>query len=409
MKVDSAWSVMAGAGLCMFAGQAATVLFTFGVFAPEISADTGWPRSFVAGAIAPATIAAALLSPVAGRLADTYGARKVAMIGGPAYAAGLMLLGFGADRPAVFVALLALACALGFAATPVVYAKLATAWFVRRRGLALSLMFSCTSLGVAFWPPIAARLITALGWRNAYAAIGIAAGSLILVSAVLLLRDPPRGAKPLDALEGPCAATADSSLRDALRRLTFWRLVAVFVCLTAALTAVTVNLPLILRTQGMTALESASVLTVVGLAMFVGRLSAGIMLDRWSPRLVTVGFMLLPLVALIVLVMTTDRAALYLAAALLGLGLGSEMDAAAYLVSRAFGVRSFGEIYGAVTLAYGISSALGPAVAGIALAHQVADAVVYLCCIAGIVPAIVLLLTTNEHELCFGTANATSG
>lgn len=394
IATDRAWSVLLGAGLCMFCGQPAVVLFTFGVFAPEIAAETGWPPIAVAAAIGPATIAGALLAPAVGRAADVLGVRRVALIGGPAYAVGFVLLGL-CQRPGQFAMLLALLCALGFAATPVLYVQLTTRWFARRRGLALSLILSCTSLGVAVWPPVAARLIAGHGWRTAYAAMGMTAGAIILLCALFLLRDPPVPAHGRDdEAEG-------LSVPQALRGGTFWAIAAVFALLTGVLAGVTVNLPVMLRERGLPPMAAASILSVVGAAMFVGRLSVGAMLDRWFAPFVTAAIAVLPIVALILLIADADRTVLYVAAVLLGLGLGSEMDAAAYLGSRAFGVRCFGAIYGAITLAYGLSSAVGPAAVGAALTGGMSPGTVFLVCLAALVPVPIVLLSFRRRHLPF--------
>jgi OFA family oxalate/formate antiporter-like MFS transporter len=393
---DHAWFVLLGAGLCMFCGQAATMLFTFGVFAPEIAASTGWSPVTIAAAIGPATVAGALLAPIAGRAADAFGVRRMALIGGPAYAAGFVMLGLLPHGPGQFIALLALVSALGFAATPVLYAQIATRWFKRRRGLSLSLIFACTSLGIAFWPPLAAKLIDLYGWRMSYVTLGTAAGSIILLCALFLLRDPPAVAH-----SGSDAVAPGVSLPEALRSGTFWVLMAVFVILTGVLAGITVNLPVILRQQGIPPLSAASVMAVVGAAMFVGRLSAGLMLDRWFSPLVTAGFTLLPIAGLAALLVDLSPTTLYLAAVFLGLGLGSEMDAAAYIVSRAFGVRWFGAIYGVITLGYGLSSAIGPATAGAALSSGISPSTVFAIGLAMLVPALILLLGLRRRHLPF--------
>ena len=396
VKSDRAWSVMLGAGLCMFCGQAATMLFTFGVFAPEIAAATGWSPVTIAAAIGPATITAALLAPIAGRAVDSFGVRRMALIGGPAYGFGFVILGLLSHGPGQFIALLALVSALGFAATPVLYAQLATRWFTRRRGISLSLIFACTSLGVAFWPLFAAKLIDLYSWRIAYVALGTAAGSIILLSALFLLRDPP----PVSHTGSHAAATG-MSLPEALRGSTFWVIAAVFMILTGVLAGITVNLPVLLRQQGIPPLSAASVMAVAGGAMFVGRLSAGLLLDRWFTPYVVAGFTLLPIAGLAALLVESTPTTLYLAAVLLGLGLGSEMDAAAYIVSRAFGVRWFGAIYGVITLAYGLSSAIGPATAGAALARGISPHTLFAIGLAALAPTLILVLSLRRRHLPF--------
>ena len=48
-----------------------------------------------------------------------------------------------------------------------------------------------------------------------------------------------------------------------------------------------------------------------------------------------------------------------IAAPLVGLGLGAEVDIVAYLVSRYFGLRSYGAIFGSIWAVFGLSGGLG--------------------------------------------------
>jgi len=54
-----------------------------------------------------------------------------------------------------------------------------------------------------------------------------------------------------------------------------------------------------------------------------------------------------------------------LAAFLVGLGMGAEADIIAYLTSRYFGLRSFGEIYGYLFATFTLAGALGPVLMGL--------------------------------------------
>jgi MFS family permease len=107
-QIDKAWWVLLGAGVCMFCGQPAVILFTFGTFVPEIANATNWSRIELAAAIAPATVAASLLAPFVGRVADRVGTRRLVVIGGPAFALGFILMGYLAVSTFTFTALLTL-------------------------------------------------------------------------------------------------------------------------------------------------------------------------------------------------------------------------------------------------------------------------------------------------------------
>jgi cyanate permease len=50
---------------------------------------------------------------------------------------------------------------------------------------------------------------------------------------------------------------------------------------------------------------------------------------------------------------------------LVGLGLGAEVDIIAYLISRYFGLRSFGELYSITFGAFVLAGALGPLAMGV--------------------------------------------
>ena len=58
-----------------------------------------------------------------------------------------------------------------------------------------------------------------------------------------------------------------------------------------------------------------------------------------------------------------------LAAFLVGLGMGAEADIIAYLTSRYFGLRSFGEIYGYLFATFTLAGALGPVLMGVGFDH----------------------------------------
>ncbi len=400
-QIDRAWWILLGAGLCMFCGQPAVILFTFGTFVSEVAAATNWPRVEMAAAIAPAIAVSALLAPVTGRLADKLGARRLVLIGGPAFALGFVLLGYFAVSSFTFTALLTLTCALGFATTPVLYAQFVSGWFARRRGLALSLAFAASSLGVVFWSPYAIKLINLYGWRAAYVTIGLTAGSIIFLSALFLLRNPP---KTNPGVAGDLAPGL--TLGEAIRGATFWKIMAVFCLITAALAGVTVNLPVFLRQINVSGESAALVVSLAGLAMLAGRLAGGIMLDRWfAPRVASIS-VVFPLIGFAILSFDQSKESFMLAAIMVGFGLGAEMDVAAYIVSRAFGLRAFGAIYGMVTLSYGLASAVGPGAIGVALGSSVAPHVIFGCLISLLVMALLLLMTMRRDELPYDAAVA---
>lgn len=397
-KTDAAWQVLFGAGLCMACGQPAVMLFTFGIFLPEIVRDTQWSSVAIASAITPATALFALLSPAIGRMVDRFGARRVAIVGGPFYAAGFAMLGFFPESPGAFAIFLALTSALGFAASPLIYAQFATGWFDRRRGVALSIVFACSSLGIAIWPKIAEHLIEQRGWRQAYIFMGAAAGTIILLSALSFLRDPPQ--QKVIGTTGK-KAVPGIPISEAIRLPIFWKLPLVFSIFTGTLSGIIVSLPTITLLVGGGSTPGANMLALAGVAMLVGRLATGFLLDHLSSIYVTAVSVILGIVGLSILVAIPGVVPLHVAAVMFGLSLGAELNAAAFITSRAFGLRAFASIYGIVTLACGLASAIGPGVVGMSLANAFSLPAIAGVNIGLLVLAVVTLLTIRPKDLPF--------
>jgi predicted MFS family arabinose efflux permease len=250
-----------------------------------------------------------------------------------------------------------------------------------------------------FWSPYAIKLINLYGWRAAYAMMGLTAGGIIFFSALLLLRDPPKVSLNDNAGEAP-----GLTLGEAVRGTTFWKIMAIFGLTTMALAGATVNLPVFLRHINVSGETAALVVSLAGFAMLVGRLSGGIMLDHWfAPRVASIS-VVLPLFAFAILSFDQSQETFILAAILIGVGLGAELDVAAYIVSRAFGLRAFGAIYGMVTLSYGLASAIGPGAAGVALESSATPHLIFGSLLALLVLALLLLLTIRREDLSYDVA-----
>jgi spore maturation protein SpmB len=70
------------------------------------------------------------------------------------------------------------------------------------------------------------------------------------------------------------------------------------------------------------------------------------LLDRYFGPRVATWFCGSAALGIILLILTRGGPATFLGAFLVGLGMGAEADVIAYLVSRYFGLKAFGEIYG---------------------------------------------------------------
>jgi MFS family permease len=112
-------------------------------------------------------------------------------------------------------------------------------------------------------------------------------------------------------------------------------------------------------------IESAALgSSLVGVAVLIGRVGTGYLLDRlFAPHLAAAFFGAAAFG--IALLWLGAPSVVFVGAFLVGLGLGAELDFIAYLTGRYFGLRAFGKIYSSIFAVFGFSGALGPLIMGV--------------------------------------------
>ena len=359
---DRPWLIVTGSTLALTVGNGPIMQFTFGVFLKPLTAAFKVDRGTGSLALTIGLLATALTLPIAGKLADQLGPRRLGLIAVVLFAVGLAAAGLFATSIWTFMAIFALAGVAAAGQTPLVYLKAISARIDRGRGLALAIALTGVGLGSIATPLIAQRLIDAYGWRGAYA--GLAAVLLVVAAPSLLLFIPGKlggGAAPASAAPvDPPGLTP----REALRERRFWLLVVCLFFGAAAANGTIAHVAPLLTDRGVSPGQAASVLSVVGGAAIVGRLLGGYLIDRlWAPMIACV-FSAGMIGGIGILLFASTAGEAVWATVLLGLGLGLEADLVAFLVSRYLGVRVFGTLFGYAFASFMLGSSLGPIVMG---------------------------------------------
>src|SRR5215471_10870956 len=137
----------------------------FSLLFPAILDEFGWDRGVTAGAFSFGFVVSAMITPGVGRLMDRRGPRLVVETGVVMMGAGLLLATLTREPWQLYVTLGAL---VGGGINCLAYTGQSlylTNWFVRRRGLALSIAFSGVGIGSVTILPWLQSLITSTGWR----------------------------------------------------------------------------------------------------------------------------------------------------------------------------------------------------------------------------------------------------
>ncbi len=370
-KIFYGWWVVLGAGMGLFVHYGPILAITFGVFFKPLSAEFGWSRTEISLAFSLSTLAmSGALMPL-GRLVDVVGARRVIL--GAALLFGLGVMSFYWLSPVLwhFYALYLLLGIVGSGTTPVPYSKVVSHWFDTQRGLALALAMAGSSLGAFVMPPVAQALIDGVGWRLAYAVLGLlVVGALPIVG--LMLKETPQAlglspdgephADPKDAQTSGTAAGL--SRREALTSGTFWWMFGAFFLISVSFHACLIHLVPLLTDRGISAQRAAFYLSVVAGGSFTGRLACGYLLDRFFAPHIAVGFFCGIAGGIFLLWSGVVGGLVFVTAALLGLVVGAESDLMAYMVSRYFGLRAFGELFGLIFSAFTLGAVIGPLLMG---------------------------------------------
>src|SRR5262245_55198240 len=162
----------------------------FSLLFPPILDEFGWERGVTAGAFSFGFLVSAVLSPSLGRLMDRRGPRVVLELGVGLMAAGLILATLTRQPWHLYATLGVMvgggSVCLGYTGQALFLPN----WFVRRRGLAMSLAFSGVGVGSIIILPWVQAIIAGAGWRAACWGLAILM-LVLLVPLNLLLRRRP--------------------------------------------------------------------------------------------------------------------------------------------------------------------------------------------------------------------------
>jgi MFS family permease len=348
-----------------------TPLAAYGVFLPILAEQFAWSRGAIATALSINLLVGGVAGFAIGALADRHGPRVMLMftvaLAGAAFA--LVSTVDALWQLYLFVGLLG---GVGMSSFYLLSAATVTHWFETRRGLALALVLVGFSLGYISAGPLAATLITAVGWRAAYALLGIGSGLLTLLAAVTVRL--PRGVEagligPIDPSQterrrGPASALEGVTLRAALADPRQWLINVAWFLLGGLALMISVHVVPFARDQGLSLAAASLALSTYGVGSVTGRLVSGAVSDRLGPHTtLRIGFGL-QIVALAALLWLPSRELLMLGLGLFGAGFAAADTMITRIVPDVFGLRAIGGIMGILNLGWRTGAALGPAVAG---------------------------------------------
>ena len=343
-------------------GYATSIIqvFSLGPFFAPIQAEFDWSRAQVSLGVSIASfISSACCIPV-GMAVDRYGPRPIALTGVLLITAAYALLGTATGTMWNWVLLWVIVAIGTLGVQTTVWTSAVASRFEASRGLALAITLSGASAAAAVFPLIASALIERYGWRMAFFSFGGFWAALVFPIVLLGFRGARDGRRGEDApvLHG-------ISFAEGLRMPALYKLLLASCLITFTVLGMLVHYVPILTDAGTEPVAAAAIAALIGVFSVIGRIATGFLLDHLPGHLLGAAACVFPVIASVALLFGgSDPTSQSIAAACIGLTLGSEVDVVAYLASRHFGLRSFGALYGALVMALGMGTAFGPLAAG---------------------------------------------
>lgn len=377
------WWVVAAAAAIVFL-TVGTFFYGFSTLIDPFEKEFGWSRGLIGGAFSTVLVTEGLTAPLAGHVADRFGAPRVLVTGVLVMGGGFVLLGQIHAAWALYATMVVIALGMTMCGPMVCWVAVAH-WFVKKRGRALALM-SCGVGTCGVMVVVLAGLISLLGWRSAVVTIGVSQIALC-VPLALTVRHRPEDMGLLADGEG-CASgqplaksavaspTAESNaerkvqdegftIREALGTRFFWLLTVALTLAGAGSMAVIGHLVAFLEESANFSRGAASAVAMgIPFVSLGGRIAFGWMAD-YVPRrrLLAMAFVFQGLgVFTFAFVDSPWQAILFLL--LFSAGWGGAIPLEPTIQAEYFGLRAFGGIHGLMWAVATLGVFGGPIFAG---------------------------------------------
>ena len=295
-----------------------------------------------------------------GRLLDRAGIVPVLLVGAAFLAVGYV----GAAYAGSFIAYALAQVVIGFGSSIALGPLMAdiSHWFVRRRGVAVTLTSAGNYVAGTVWSPVVQHLIASVGWRSTHAGIGIASGAAIVLIGLIAMRGRAPDARTV------ANAVARNSATGALG-LSFFSL-QVLLCVASVCCCVAMSMPQVhivayCGDLGYGVAHGADMLAVMMAAGIVSRIGSGFIADRVGGLRTLLLGSVLQGTALALYLFYNGLVSLYVVSALFGLFQGGIVPSYAIIVREYFPPQQAGARVGVVLMTSMFGMALGGWLSGL--------------------------------------------
>jgi MFS family permease len=343
------WFVLAASAVAELLAQGATS-YAAGLFVLPLQAEFHISRADANSSILILFLGAAVASPLVGKMLDRYPIRWVILLGAVVFSAALATIAMLSSLWAMAM-ILFVPVAFGFMAIgPLSTSTLATRWFHKRRGLALGIAAVATSGGGLVVVPLLSHAIQNYGWRQGLFYEAVVIGMIIVVLALLVLRDDPASVGLENHAENQGRITQPQSQRPGWRAIlskrAFWIPSLALANLSGTCQAIVVTIVPYGVQLGVSVTQAALFISAFAICAAAAKILSGFLADRMDQRRLLVAALLFMILSQLLLCLVPSYHALLISSCLAGISLGFALPTAAGLIAAAFGAQFFGAAMG---------------------------------------------------------------
>ena len=359
-----------------------------GFFLTPMSQEFHWGRDVFSMAVAIQNLLWGVGQPLAGGLADRYGASRVLAVGALLYAAGLALMAHSTNGAMLDVSAgLLIGFGLSGCSFTIVIGAFGKLLPPEWRSIAFGAGTAAGSFGQFVYSPLAVALSDQLGWK----------GALVVFAAVTLLILPLAIALAAPRSAAPAAPVPKQSFRQAIGEAYAHRsyvlLVIGFFTCGFQLAFTTVHLPAYLVDRGLSAQVGGWTLATIGLFNIIGSLASGYLGARMPKRFILSTIYFARAASILIFVtLPPSTVTTLIFAAVTGLLWLSTVPPTSGLVATMFGTRWLAMLFGFAFFSHQVGGFLGVWLGGLVYDYAGSyNPVWYLSIAFGVMSAIINL------------------
>jgi len=358
--LNPVWLIVVAAGLVLAINMG--LRQSFGLFLNPISLDLGLGREAFGLSMALLNLVWGLTAPVAGGLADKYGAGRVLTAGALCYAAGVLLMANASGEPSLLSAGVLIGLGVSGTGFTAVLGVVGRAAPEAHRAKALGLASMGSAIGQFAALPYVHVLIDSYGWSTSLVIVALTAAFMAPLGWALASGAGREAAARAEAGGGPQAGqqTIRAALGEAMPDRDFRLLSTGFFVCGFHIAFVATHLPAFVVDQGFDAQTGMLALMIIGIGNIAGTYLFGQLGGRYEKRHLLVflyGARAMVFLAIVLLPLTYTSLLIYSAA--LGLLWLATVPLTSGLVADMFGPRWMSMLFGVTFFSHQIGSFLG--------------------------------------------------